>query len=54
MLGASALFGLPPFSIVATAAGMLAIRLAPFCSVIFVGRAVRFVGVVAITAYAMR
>lgn len=49
ILGLSAVFGLPPFSIVATAAGALAIRLRPFCTVVFVGRALRFAGVVAAT-----
>ncbi|MBA3539040.1 MAG: hypothetical protein H0T79_05385, partial [Deltaproteobacteria bacterium] len=48
VLAASALLGLPPFSIVATAAGALAIRTRTFCAIVFVGRAVRFALVIAI------
>jgi membrane protein YqaA with SNARE-associated domain len=38
----------------ATAAGVLAIRLRPFCAVVFAGRAARFAGVIAVTALASR
>ena len=54
VLAISAVVGLPPFSIMATAAGVLAIRLRSFCAVVFVGRATRFAIVIAITALASR
>ena len=54
VLATSAVAGLPPFSIMATAAGVLAIRLRPFCVVVFAGRAARFAIVIAATALASR
>lgn len=42
LIGTSALLGLPPFSLVSTAAGALAIPVGPFCAVIAAGRAARF------------
>jgi membrane protein YqaA with SNARE-associated domain len=42
VLAASALLGLPPFSIISTAAGALAIRARTFCLVVALGRALRF------------
>ena len=50
VLATSAVLGLPPFSIVATAAGALAIRTRDFCIVVLAGRATRFAIVVAIAA----
>lgn len=52
VLAASAVFGLPPFSIMATAAGALAIRIRPFCAIVLTGRALRFAIIVAIAAAA--
>jgi len=52
VLAASAVFGLPPFSIMATAAGALAIRVKPFCAIVLAGRAARFAIIVAIAAAA--
>ena len=54
VLATSAVAGLPPFSIMATAAGVLAIRLRPFCIVVFAGRAARFAIVIAATSLASR
>jgi len=54
VLAASAVFGLPPFSIIATAAGALAIPVRTFCAVVGAGRAVRFAALIAITAVAAR
>jgi membrane protein YqaA with SNARE-associated domain len=54
VLATSAVSGLPPFSIMATAAGLLAIRLRAFCAVVFLGRATRFAIVIAATALASR
>ena len=51
VLAASAVFGLPPFSIMATAAGVLAIRTRAFCAIVFCGRALRFAIVLAIAAH---
>ena len=48
ILGASAVFGLPPFSILATAAGALAIRTRAFCAIVITGRSLRFATVAAI------
>lgn len=48
VIGASALFGLPPFSICSTAAGALAIPVGRFCAVMAVGRAARFTALIAI------
>lgn len=45
LLAASAALGLPPFSIAATAAGVLGIRLRTFCVVVGLGRAVRFAAI---------
>jgi len=50
VLAASAVFGLPPFSIMATAAGALAIRIRAFCAIVLAGRALRFALVIAVTA----
>ncbi|HUS32608.1 MAG TPA: VTT domain-containing protein [Kofleriaceae bacterium] len=50
VLGTSALLGLPPFSIISTAAGALAIPPRTFCAVIAVGRALRFTAIVAVAA----
>lgn len=52
VLGASAVVGLPPFSLAATAAGLLAIELRTFCIVVGIGRAARFAAIIAITAIA--
>ena len=54
VLATSAVLGLPPFSLVATAAGALAIRVRPFCAIVFAGRALRFAIVIAVTALASR
>ncbi|HEX4418452.1 MAG TPA: VTT domain-containing protein [Kofleriaceae bacterium] len=54
ILAVSALVGLPPFSLMATAAGILEIRLRSFCVVVFAGRAARFAIVIAVTALASR
>jgi len=53
-LAASALVGLPPFSVMATAAGAFAIRLPWFCTIVFAGRAARFALVIAATVLARR
>jgi membrane protein YqaA with SNARE-associated domain len=45
MLAASALVGLPPFSLAATAAGVLAIPLRTFCVVVVVCRGLRFAAI---------
>jgi membrane protein YqaA with SNARE-associated domain len=50
VLATSAVLGLPPFSIMATAAGVLAIRVRAFCAIVLAGRALRFALVLAITA----
>jgi membrane protein YqaA with SNARE-associated domain len=50
VLAMSAVFGLPPFSIISTAAGALAIRMRTFCAVVAAGRAIRFTALVAIAA----
>ncbi|HEY6035495.1 MAG TPA: hypothetical protein VIV58_14580 [Kofleriaceae bacterium] len=50
MLAASAVFGLPPFSIMATAAGVLAIRVRAFSAIVLAGRALRFAIVIAVAA----
>jgi len=52
VLAASAVFGLPPFSLVATAAGALAIPARTFCLIVFAGRALRFAVLVAAAALA--
>jgi len=54
VLATSSLLGLPPFSLVATAAGVLAIRARDFCIVVFAGRALRFAAVIAIAAHVAR
>ena len=54
VLATSAVVGLPPFSLVATAAGALAIGVRPFCLVVFAGRGLRFTLVIAATALASR
>lgn len=48
MLAASALLGLPPFSLAATAAGVLAIPVRVFCAVIAVCRGLRFAIILAV------
>jgi membrane protein YqaA with SNARE-associated domain len=45
LLATSSTLGLPPFSMLATAAGVLAIPPRMFCSVVVVGRAVRFTAI---------
>jgi membrane protein YqaA with SNARE-associated domain len=50
VLATSAVFGLPPFSIISTAAGALAIPARTFCAVVAAGRAIRFTALVAIAA----
>jgi membrane protein YqaA with SNARE-associated domain len=52
VLAASAVLGLPPFSIVATAAGALAVPVRTFCAIVFAGRALRFSVLVATAALA--
>jgi membrane protein YqaA with SNARE-associated domain len=52
VLASSAALGLPPFSLVATAAGALAIPVRTFCAVIFAGRALRFAALAAAAALA--
>jgi membrane protein YqaA with SNARE-associated domain len=52
VLATSAVLGLPPFSIMATAAGVLAIRVRAFCAIVLAGRAVRFAILIAIAAAA--
>ena len=42
VLGTGAVLGLPPFSMVATAAGVLAVRPRAFFTLVFAGRALRF------------
>jgi membrane protein YqaA with SNARE-associated domain len=53
-LATSALVGLPPFSIMATAAGAFAIRLPWFCTIVLAGRAGRFALLIAATVLARR
>ena len=50
LLFASAVFGLPPFSIVATAAGVLGIGTRAFVVLVFTGRGLRFAVLVAAVA----
>lgn len=50
LLATSAVIGLPPFSIISTAAGALAIPPRAFCLVIAVGRALRFAMLIALAA----
>jgi len=45
VLAASALFGLPPFSLAATAAGVLGIHIRTFCVVVGCARALRFAAI---------
>ncbi len=52
VLLASTVFGLPPFSLMATAAGLLEIPLRRFCLIVGLGRAVRFALLIAITMHA--
>jgi membrane protein YqaA with SNARE-associated domain len=52
VLASSAVLGLPPFSLIATAAGALAIPIGTFCAVIFACRALRFAVLVATAALA--
>jgi membrane protein YqaA with SNARE-associated domain len=48
LLAASALVGIPPFSLAATAAGVLAIPPRTFCAVVAIGRALRFAAIFAV------
>ena len=50
LIGTSALLGLPPFSLVSTAAGALAIPARSFCAVIAAGRAIRFAALIALAS----
>jgi membrane protein YqaA with SNARE-associated domain len=52
VLFASAILGLPPFSILATAAGLLGVKTRAFCAIVFVGRGLRFAVLVAIASAA--
>lgn len=51
VLGVSAVVGLPPFSLMATTAGILSIRTRAFSAIVFLGRALRFAIVLAIAAH---
>jgi membrane protein YqaA with SNARE-associated domain len=51
VLAASALVGIPPFSLAATAAGILGIQLRTFCVVVGVGRAARFAAIFALARF---
>lgn len=48
----SAIVGLPPFSILATAAGLLGVRTRAFCAIVVGGRGLRFAVIVAIASAA--
>ncbi len=48
VLAASALLGIPPFSLAATAAGILGISTRRFCGVVAVARALRFAAIFAL------
>lgn len=48
LLATSSTLGLPPFSLLATAAGVLAIPARRFCTVVAVGRALRFAAIFAL------
>lgn len=52
ILASSAVLGLPPFSLAATAAGALAVPLRTFCAVVLAGRALRFAILVGAAALA--
>lgn len=52
VLFASAVLGLPPFSIISTAAGVLGVDARTFAALVFLGRACRFAAVVAIVSAA--
>lgn len=52
VLFASAVLGLPPFSLISTAAGLLGIRTRTFAVLVFLGRALRFAVLVAIATAA--
>ena len=54
VLGASSLIGLPPFSLVAGAAGVFGVRARTFSIVVFAGRLARFAIVVAIARYSVQ
>jgi membrane protein YqaA with SNARE-associated domain len=51
VLAASAVFGIPPFSIASTAAGALAIAPGRFATIVAAGRALRFAALIAIAAH---
>lgn len=48
VIAASALLGIPPFSLAATAAGVLGVPVRTFCIVIGAGRALRFAAIFAL------
>jgi membrane protein YqaA with SNARE-associated domain len=48
LIGASAVLGIPPFSICSTAAGALQIPIRGFCAVVALGRATRFTALILI------
>ncbi len=50
LLATSSVLGLPPFSLLATAAGVLAIPPRTFCVVVALGRAVRFAAIFGIAS----
>jgi len=52
VLGRRRAHRLPPFSIVATAAGLLAIRVRAFAAIVLAGRGLRFAIVIAVTLLA--
>ncbi|CAN5286222.1 hypothetical protein BH11MYX1_BH11MYX1_52960 [soil metagenome] len=52
VLIASTVLGLPPFSLMATAAGMLAVPARRFCLIVGFGRALRFALLIAVTTRA--
>ncbi len=51
LLAASALVGIPPFSLAATAAGVLGIQLRTFCIVVGVSRGLRFAAIFALARF---
>ena len=54
VLATSSVLGLPPFSLVATAAGALAIRARDFAIIVGTGRALRYAAVVVIAIHVAR
>jgi len=51
ILAASAVLGIPPFSLAATAAGALGIPVRTFCMVVGIGRAARFAAIFALARF---